>query len=216
MKMIRHWKVMLFSLNVLLLIGCAAGGASDTEENGPTQAVTEPTQEMMGDGDVMGTQEGMMGDTSMDTMFIDSMIPHHQMAIDMSQMALDQAEHEELRQMAQQIIDAQQAEIDQMQMWRAEWYPDLAPTGGMPMMEGMPSQQDMMLNTDESLPFDLRFIDAMIPHHQAAVMMAQQILGKAEHDEIEAMAQEIIDKQQEEIAQLQEWRAQWYPDAPQP
>jgi uncharacterized protein (DUF305 family) len=203
MKMIRHWKVLLITLNVLLLIGCAAGGGSNTEEDVPTQAVTEPTHEMM-------------GDTSMDAMFIDSMIPHHQMAIDMSQMALDQAEHEEMRQMAQQIIDAQQAEIDQMQMWRVEWYPDLAPTAGMPMMEGMPSQQDMMLNTDESIPFDLRFIDAMIPHHQAAVMMAQQILGQAEHDEIEAMAQAIIDKQQEEIAQLQEWRTQWYPDAPQP
>jgi uncharacterized protein (DUF305 family) len=55
-----------------------------------------------------------------DLMFIDMMIPHHQGAIDMAELALTQAKHGELKQMARQIIESQQAEIGHMQELRAE------------------------------------------------------------------------------------------------
>jgi uncharacterized protein (DUF305 family) len=56
--------------------------------------------------------------------FIDSMIPHHESAISMAQQALAEAEHDEIRQMAQAIIDTQAAEIAQLQAWRKAWFPD--------------------------------------------------------------------------------------------
>jgi uncharacterized protein (DUF305 family) len=143
-----------------------------------------------------------------DVAFIDGMIPHHEGAIVMAQQALEQSERAEIKQMAQAIIDAQAAEIEQLGAWRAEWYPDVAVSGNM-QMEGM---GPMEVPAGDG-PFDLRFIDSMIPHHESAISMAQQALVEAEQDEVRQMAQAIIDTQAAEIAQLQEWRKAWFPDA---
>jgi uncharacterized protein (DUF305 family) len=51
------------------------------------------------------------------------MIPHHQMAIMMSTMVLNSARNQEIRDLAQAIIDGQSAEIQQMQEWYQTWYP---------------------------------------------------------------------------------------------
>ena len=88
---------------------------------GPTFEM-DPTQmsEMMGDNqmqEMMGDEhmEEMMGTDVTDAMFLRMMIPHHQLAIDMSEQALDYAEHPELKELAQQIIDEQSAEIELME-----------------------------------------------------------------------------------------------------
>ena len=163
---------------------------------------------MAGMGDMGGMN--MSPDTAFDIRFIDSMLPHHQGAVAMAQQALQQAEHPEIKQMAQQIIDAQQAEIKQLQDWRGAWYPNAAATEGMQMDMG--SGMNMMEVPAGDQPFDLRFIDAMIPHHQDAIMMAQEAQAKAEHPEVKQMAQQIIAAQQAEIKQLQDWRTAWYPN----
>jgi uncharacterized protein (DUF305 family) len=62
--------------------------------------------------------------------------------------------------------------------------------------------------------FDLRFIDAMIPHHEGAVIMAKEVLTKSQRPELKKMAQAIIAAQDQEIAQMQAWRKAWYPKAP--
>jgi uncharacterized protein (DUF305 family) len=53
-------------------------------------------------------------------MFIDMMVPHHEGAVQMSKDALTRAEHQEVKTLAQQIIDAQQKEIDQMKQWKSK------------------------------------------------------------------------------------------------
>jgi uncharacterized protein (DUF305 family) len=79
---------------------------------GPTFEM-DPTQmsEMMGDNQM----QEMMGTEGTDAMFLRMMIPHHQLAIDMSEQALDYAEHPELKELTQQIIDEQSAEIELME-----------------------------------------------------------------------------------------------------
>jgi uncharacterized protein (DUF305 family) len=67
---------------------------------------------MMGEGHL---QEEMMGGDATDSMFLRMMIPHHQSAIDMSEQALERAEHPELRELAQQVIDEQTVEIGLME-----------------------------------------------------------------------------------------------------
>ena len=52
------------------------------------------------------------------------MIPHHRSAIHAARLALETAEHPEMRELARVIIDAQQREIDEMTEWRQEWYPE--------------------------------------------------------------------------------------------
>jgi len=73
----------------------------------------DPTHmnEMMGDENM----QEMMGSDTTDAMFLRMMIPHHQLAIEMSEQALERAEHPELKELAQQIIDEQSAEIELME-----------------------------------------------------------------------------------------------------
>lgn len=59
--------------------------------------------------------------------------------------------------------------------------------------------------------YDLRFIDSMIPHHQGAVTMAQDLLQKSQRLELKKLAQNIITSQQQEIDTLKQWRNKWYP-----
>jgi uncharacterized protein (DUF305 family) len=183
----------------------------------------------------MGMQGmGMMQMGDVDLMFIDMMTPHHESAIAMAEVALERAEHPELAELAelaQSIIDSQQAEIEQMQTWRDEWYPDVPQTpmgqmGGMGMMMqcpmnlegmgmmGMAGMMDPQVAAETMRaaeePFDLAFINAMIPHHLMALMMTEGLTQTAVHPELAALAQEMFDVQLREITTMQGWRAEWY------
>lgn len=161
---------------------------------------------MMSDTQMGGMAHTMMDPSQpFDAQFIDSMIEHHQGAVLMAQQALAEADHEELRTLADAIVDAQTQEIAEMTTWRQTWYADLAPTAGMGMAMG-----EMTISTDESKPFDQRFIEAMISHHQGAIEMAQMAQHMAEHSEIKTLAAAIITAQQAEIAQLQSWLKEWF------
>lgn len=190
-----------------LLIVAVALGASACTAIQPVSPSADSTAGNGATGSMPGMDHGSMamnGEVPVDAMFIDSMIPHHQGAVEMAEAALESAEHEEIRTMAQAIISSQQAEIEQMENWRNEWFPDLAATEDlMPMGE-------MSIREDEEKPFDQRFMEAMIPHHQGAIHMAEMALANAEHEEIRTIAQAIIDAQQAEIEQMHGWLAEWY------
>jgi uncharacterized protein (DUF305 family) len=70
-------------------------------------------------------------------------------------------------------------------------------------------RMDMDLG-ESNAEFDLRFINAMIPHHQGAVVMAKDALNKSKRPEIKKLAQAIISSQEAEIKQMQQWRQAWY------
>jgi len=172
---------------------------------------------------------GSMGDMSMDLgpsdanydlRFIDGMIMHHQGAIDMAQEALTKSQRPEMKKLAQDIITAQNQEIAEMKQWRQQWY---AKAGEMPMawsskmnhMMPMTSQmmESMMMSVDlgaADSDFDLRFINAMIPHHEGALIMAEDALNKSSRPEIKKLSQDILASQTQEIEQMEGWRKAWY------
>ncbi len=199
---------------VVTLAGCgtnqSAGAPAPTSAAGPTAmaamgaATAAPTAPAGMDHGAM-QPTAMAGTAPYDAQFIDSMIMHHQGAIDMANQALKEAEKPEIKTLAENIVKAQQSEIAQMQDWRKAWYPDLAPTGGMNMAMG-----EMMIGTDANKPFDQRFIEAMIPHHQGAIAMAKDAQQKAEHTEIKTLASTIITAQESEITEMQQWSQQWF------
>ena len=67
----------------------------------------------------------------------------------------------------------------------------------------------MQVSTDESISYDIRWIDAMISHHQGAIDMANDALKKSQNTDIINLCNAIIQAQSEEIAKLNTWRAQW-------
>lgn len=70
---------------------------------------------------------------------------------------------------------------------------------------------EIMMSENASNPIDRRFMEAMLSHYRGAIMMAQDALVQAEHEEIRTLAQQIVDAQQAEITQMHEWTNAWYP-----
>jgi uncharacterized protein (DUF305 family) len=159
---------------------------------------------------------GMMGD--LDRHFIEQMVPHHEDAVGMAELALVKAEHPELRQLAENIRKNQSQEIAQMRAWYESWYDVEAPkpgTGfqgsGMGMMGmGMMGGGTDLEVLEVARPFDQEFINQMMPHHQMALMMAQMVLSGSDRKEIQDLARSIIQTQSAEIEQMRSWYRSWY------
>lgn len=181
-----------------------------------------PTTHNMSNMPSMGSMAMDLGpaDANFDLRFIDAMIPHHQGAVDMAKEAQQNSQRPEIKKLADEIIKAQTKEVTELQTWRKQWY---ATAGSKPMaydakmgkMMEMSADQlkGMMMNQDlgaKDAEFDLRFIDAMIPHHESAVTMAKDAATKSTRPEIKKLAQDIISSQQAEIKQMQEWKQAWY------
>jgi uncharacterized protein (DUF305 family) len=164
----------------------------------------------------------------LDQLFIDMMVPHHEGAVEMARIAMERSQRPEIRQMAEAIIASQDAEINQMRAWRLEWFgsDQTPPMSEMPSMQEMPGHgaaghgMDMQAEVDALRsahePFDLAFIDAMIPHHQSAIDSAVMLREATQRQELRDLADAIIAEQQREIDMMLEWRQMWYPDAPAP
>ncbi len=73
--------------------------------------------------------------------------------------------------------------------------------------ESMMMSQDLGAADDK---FDLRFLDAMIPHHEGALVMAKDAISKSTRPEVKQLNQNILTSQQAEITQMQQWRKAWY------
>jgi uncharacterized protein (DUF305 family) len=62
-------------------------------------------------------------------------------------------------------------------------------------------------------PYDQRFLDEMIVHHQGAIMSAEMMIGRSARPRLRDLAHRIITGQQQQIHQMRAWRQQWYPHA---
>jgi len=156
-----------------------------------------------------------------DEQFIDMMVPHHQSAVGMAQVALTRAGHRQIKSLARAIVAAQDGEMRQMKIWRMQWYgsattPDM---GHMPLlpglkttMNGMSMMHDIVvLKTAKT--FDKAFIDAMTPHHQLAIEAATLELAHGSHAPLKALALSIIKGQSREEGLMQAYRDLWYGSA---
>jgi uncharacterized protein (DUF305 family) len=159
-------------------------------------------------GDGNGAETASPGGASavpFDRAFIDAMVPHHRSAIAMAKAAKAAGlSQPELVEIANNIISSQQAEIDQMLEWRAEWYGSRAIDPEGPNALGLSeSQMGVMEHGASELKaaedVDAAFAEMMIEHHQGAITMASLALDKAEHDDVKELADAVIEAQNAEI-----------------
>jgi uncharacterized protein (DUF305 family) len=137
-----------------------------------------------------------------DIMFLQMMIPHHQQAVDISNLALSKSQDPELLALAQKIAESQATEIITMQNWlSAAGSPkDMGHAGHD--MGGMLNSADLAkLETLTGNDFDVLWLTGMIEHHEGAIRMTSMI-EDARNPEIRAFASEIIEAQSSEIAQM--------------
>jgi uncharacterized protein (DUF305 family) len=155
----------LMLVAILALASCANSGSRQE------QGSSEPENDMQGmahgsestdDASEMLMENGEYSDER----FIDAMVPHHQGAIEMAQVALENAEHPEILALAEEIVAAQETEIEQLKAIKQEQFgtSEVSMDTSAEEMEGMGMAMDPQeLATQE--PFDKAFIDKMIPHH---------------------------------------------------
>lgn len=170
---------------------------------------------------MMGVRQGTSGATiasNIDRHFIEQMIPHHEGAIEMAQLAQERSKRPEVLTLASAIIKSQSEEITQMQSWYWDWYGDAVPVDsnvGMGMGRGMMHGGMMGGQTADiealktARDFDTAFLEEMIPHHQMAVMMTQMLLSGTNRPEMKQLGQDIITAQEAEIKQMRSWLTEW-------
>ncbi len=154
-------------------------------------------------------------DAPRDLQFIDTMIVHHQGALDMAKLVEARASREELRKFGAAIIADQDREITQMKRWRDDWFKDAKPAINMEfagMKEGMGQMDMKALGELKGPEFDREFIRQMTLHHQGAVLMSRALLDGAKGDskpELKKLAEAIITSQNAEIDQMNKWFSEW-------
>jgi uncharacterized protein (DUF305 family) len=176
----------------LALSGCA-GGTSGTDTGGsdaPTPSESAAAASFNG----------------ADVTFAQMMIPHHEQAVEMSETLLAKdGIDEQIRDLATQIKDAQQPEIDQLKEWLSDWGQEESDMGGMNHGGGMMSEEDMMALEDATGDDATRlFLEQMTVHHEGAIEMAEAEVADGENADAVAMAETIIATQTDEVALMQD------------
>jgi predicted outer membrane protein len=198
------------ALVTLAGIGITASGAiALTQLNRFAQADAignpMPTVPAHGPKGMMGLGMVTHGQITSELDYLTQMIPHHQEAIATAQIVLARSEREEMKDFARDIIEVQSAEVQQMQTWLEEWYPNQQET---------PSYDNMMqdLSQLEGDALDRAFLQDMIMHHMSAIHMSRMLLRQdlVEHDPVRPFAEQIASSQMQEIHQMQAWLQDWF------
>lgn len=140
-----------------------------------------------------------------DVRFAQMMIPHHQQAIEMADVALSKpSASEKVKELSADIKKAQDPEIATMRGWLSSWGAQTSMPPGMDHGSGMMSADDMdKLKAAEGAAFDRTWITQMISRHEGAVTMAEQVLATTQNPEVKQLAEAIIKAQKAEIATMQ-------------
>ncbi|NCI46707.1 DUF305 domain-containing protein [Sediminibacterium soli] len=155
---------------------------------------------------MMDTMMGMQKTNDADNDFAMMMRMHHQGAIEMSNAELKSGDDAQMKEMAQMIIDAQAAEIEQLTTFLNAH----SPHGNVPefSMQQMANMERSGKVTDLQIingDTDHDFAMLMIQHHQSAIENARLELIYGHEDAMKTMARNIIEAQDQEIKDLQQW-----------
>ncbi|MBC7707946.1 DUF305 domain-containing protein [Polaromonas sp.] len=139
-----------------------------------------------------------------DAMFITMMSEHHAGAIAMAQVVDAEAVHSEVRDLAGQIISAQNKELADMKAWAAEWnYTYYEPSGRAV------SSMSAGMNGKSGEALDKQFLTDMVSHHNSALDMAMLSAGRAKHTEIKTLSANILSSQTNEITHMKQLASQF-------
>lgn len=178
------------TMSLVLVAGCSS--SSNSSDTADTSKNTSQTQAFNDD----------------DVMFAQMMIPHHEQAIEMSDIALDPTvgAGATVKDLATRIKGAQDPEIATMKNLLTLWGKSTALDPNVDhseMMDGMLTIEDLdNLATLRGAEFDTAWIELMIQHHEGALSMAKDLLKTGVSAELLALANDVISSQQKEIDEM--------------
>lgn len=152
------------------------------------------------------TLAGLEGE-QLEITFLAEIIPHHQAAIEMSELELERGVSPDIRTHAENIIANQQHQIEQFTRWLEEWY-GLTPEEAMAQA---PEETQTMIEelsaVEAGEDFDVAFVQKMIPHHQAGIIELLEPQSRAPHAQLRVAAAAGITTQQAQVADFRTWLA---------
>ncbi|GAA1726645.1 DUF305 domain-containing protein [Dietzia kunjamensis] len=191
-----------------VLLGLSACTSDETDTASETTTAVETTA-TSGSSTTEQAEESAQHSEA-DVMFAQMMIPHHEQAIEMSDIILSKDDvPADVTSLAEEIKAAQGPEIAQLTDWLEQWGEPTQPEGmdmdmggdhDMAQMEGMLSDEDVQQLSDAPGPEAAElFLNQMIAHHEGAVAMAEDQVENGTYPPAVDLAQTIIDTQQQEI-----------------
>lgn len=189
----------------LALAGCSTGslGPSATSSSPASSARSMPG---MGPGMMSSSAPAAATEhNDADTMFAQGMIPHHEQAVEMSEMMLRKNDiPASVTDLAKRIQAAQAPEIETMTGWLKTWN-ESATMGAGHSMDGMMGEGDMkQLESAQGTEAAKLFLTQMIAHHQGAIMMAQTEMSQGKNAAAIQLSKDIVTAQKAEIKEMQD------------
>lgn len=139
-------------------------------------------------------------DKFLDLRYLDNVIAHHQSAIYMAKQAETETQRPEIKSLAQEIIKVDEASIIELYTWKKSWYKN---------SKQIINYEKINLGKSDN-NFDLRFLNALIAHHDEAIMGGEEIRTKSNRNEVLTLADSIIEGLTKSKTQLLTWRKSWY------
>jgi uncharacterized protein (DUF305 family) len=141
-----------------------------------------------------------------DIMFAQMMIPHHQQAVDMSELALSKSKNPKILALAAEIEAAQTPEIAQMKQWLNDAKAGMVMDHEMSMSGMLTDEEIAALGKSEGRAFDRLFLEGMIGHHKGAISMVNMI-DNSKNEAVRKFGDSVVKTQSTEIALMKKYLA---------
>ncbi|MCX6178734.1 MAG: DUF305 domain-containing protein [Chlorobiales bacterium] len=138
-------------------------------------------------------------DKWVDLRYLEGMISHDQEAIRLAEQA-GISEKQEIKKLIAEILKTEPLAIAELYQWKKEWYDDIKP-----VQAPQPPHLGRYNKT-----FDLRFLNALIAHHENGIKMVREIRLKSNRSEVLDNADKVELGLQKDLDKLMMWRKEWY------
>lgn len=136
-----------------------------------------------------------------DKTFIEMMIPHHKAAIEMANIALERSGNNEVRALAEGVVQDQTKEIAEMStLYKKLFGTEVKETNLPSMMDSKEMSEKLRTSED----FDNEFLNMMADHHKTAIDMAGKEVSEGENNKVMKIAKNVIVKQKNELQEISE------------
>ncbi|OCI30730.1 DUF305 domain-containing protein [Oerskovia enterophila] len=182
------------------LAGCSTGGEAPQAEAPASSAASE------------GAAPAEANDT--DLHFLAMMTPHHEQAVEMSEIILAvDGVSDATRDLAQRILDGQAEEIGIMRGWADAWgQDDLMQMHSVHVANGMLTGDQMGSlerladasagDATAVAEAEKTFLELMHSHHEGAIAMTQGEIADGGYTDLQDLAQQMVDVQTAEMAEI--------------
>ena len=140
--------------------------------------------------------------------YMELTIDHHLAGIEIDQLCIDRAVHEELRAMCEESMASQEQQIELYRTWLRDWY-GIEYTGEIPES----AEQDIRRLAElDGAAFENEFLTDISKHHLRIIKESEKAVRTVYHEELRREAQMTITEQSEGVVMMQTWDCQWYGD----